>query len=334
MKKIFILALILLLPLIAPSDKALAKPPTATIAEFAQLITWLEEPGGLYEWLAQNPGNDSDPTWYQAKGEQELYNWIIDGKLGILTKRMLDAAAWVSNSYATAKSYTYDVGSFTLSRTQLNDLFDVVLIEGNREIPTRISSSLTTVRLGPFIQNSTQYILPTTGGFPYLWEEGAGDGDIINYDEMDEGFGAGRGSGSGPDDDTTYWKTESNASGAILSAGGYNSGTDPGTGTGIKYRTREKKLSGAKQVDLEVRFLNPTTVQVDTYIDIGSSYVTREITLSTAQGDALDWNTTMRIELYVTLSGGGSPTRAATTAHEFETPDPPPETTFDYGAIF
>ncbi len=313
-----------------------------------QLTTWLEESGGLNDWLKANPGSDLDPTWYQAKGEQELYQLLLGKDDSQITsedfsKRMLDAAEDVVLSYLNAVDLAYestkgDMGSL-ISRSDLKDFFNGMLVVGSRKSLTQAQYEPPSVVRGTG-KGNTQYALPDANVSTTAWvqETAAGDDDADWFDELDEGFGAGRGSGSGPDDPTTNWRTGNSPSSETITTG-LASVTDPVGNTGHIIRTRNRKRSGAKQLDLTIRLLQGGS-QISapvTWTDVGTTWTTRSDTLTATEADSITDYSALEIETSANAVGGGSPCQASESAHEFEVPDAdgePPPTIDSYGDIF
>lgn len=167
-----------------------------------------------------------------------------------------------------------------------------------------------------------QYALPVSDDLTTNWSEGAGDGDGDAFDELDEGFGAGRGSGSGPDDATTYWETGTAAAEIRMRP---NAVTDPATGVGHVYRTRNRKhASGGQQIDITSKFSATglgTITQLSVNVD--NVWTTRGRALTEVEADSISnyGLVNKQVATLHTEVGGGSPRSTQESAHEFECPD-------------
>lgn len=176
-----------------------------------------------------------------------------------------------------------------------------------------------------------QYALPTSWNASGTWVEGAGDADGVAYDELDEGFGAGRGTGSGPDDLTTYWASVSNPSNQAIQTG-LSAVTDPGVNTGHIYRSRScKSASGGRQIDLVIElrtaldFSAGSLVASISYTNVDEVWTTRGETITTAEADLISTAEygTMAIDTFANSVGGGAGRAGWESAHEFECPNVP-----------
>lgn len=308
-----------------------------------QFNVWLNESQGIYDWLSANPGSDSNSLWYQMKGEADLYQFLLDNNGRAintntqLTDRMLDAAERVSGSYAGRPDYTYFVQAVSTTRSELHDYFNEVLTIGGRQAITRVDTKYVAV-LGVG-KGNTQYGIPIGGGSNVRYTEGAGDGDADWFDELDEGFGAGRGDGSGPDDSTTYWRSGDNPQPDFIDTIVTDSTfEDPLTSSGHIVRSRDRKnSSGGKQIDLDIVLREGGTPRATfTFTDINEVWTTRENTLSAAQANSIGNYTGIRVRSLSEAVGGGAARHSQVTAHEFEFPDAPvgAPTSGSYGWIY
>jgi hypothetical protein len=162
----------------------------------------------------------------------------------------------------------------------------------------------------------------------------AGNSDGIAFDELDEGLGAGRGSGSGPDDATTYWWTNF----AIdIATGQINcnitSLTDPASSADHIMRVRWGKATTAGA-------LNNNGAQADGYFTLlqgttdvnqiivtnpgAGSWLTTADTLTGGEADAITDYTALRLRTHHVKVGGGSTRGIAVSAMELECPDATP----------
>lgn len=169
-----------------------------------------------------------------------------------------------------------------------------------------------------------QYALPISDvAKEFNWLELAGDGDASAFDELDEGFGAGRGSGSGPDDATTAWR-ENQGTGAtaqiIMRLGAV---TDPSSSSGHIYRTRNRKsAAGGKTVDLVTRlYQNGSEIRNDSVLNINEVWTTRAYTLSSTEADSITDYSLLEISSEFNISGSGAGRQLQESAMEFECPD-------------
>ncbi len=172
---------------------------------------------------------------------------------------------------------------------------------------------------------AAQYALPNGDASNNSVAEGAGDADGDIFDELDEGFGAGRGSGSGPDDATTYWVTTDEASDRIRS--NLTTVTDPEVSTGHVIRMRTaKNVSGGRQLDATIRLYLNGILQSgasETFTDISEVWTTRAHALSAANADAISDYSVVEIHSEIIETGGGTPRIGWFSAQEFECPDAP-----------
>ena len=169
-----------------------------------------------------------------------------------------------------------------------------------------------------------QYALPDANASTTNWSQRFGDDDADWYDELDEGFGAGRGSGSGPDNNTTSWDGPNNPSQEIIRTA-LASVTDPASSSGHIFRTRNAKTnSGGRQIDVVIRLLESGTIRASQpFTNIGTTYTNRTDTLTSGEADAITDYTVLEIETEASVVGGGPGRTAAETTHEFECPDAP-----------
>lgn len=171
----------------------------------------------------------------------------------------------------------------------------------------------------------TQFALPISDVTHTNWTEGAGDGDGVHFDELDEGFGAGRGSGSGPDDATTYWNqsTISTSFGSPINSQ-LGALTDPLSSTGhVGFNRIRKSASAGRQVDSLTELRQTTTLIVSsTEVNISDAWHNWGTgTLSAAQADSITDYTALRYLTYFRTVGGGTPRTGHESAQEFQCPD-------------
>jgi len=167
-----------------------------------------------------------------------------------------------------------------------------------------------------------QYALPDSDVSELNWVQGAGDGDGDHFDELDEGFGAGRGSGAGPDDATTYWNNNvANNTDPIRST--LSNVSDPSSSTGHILRSRGRKNAAAgKQYDhTQTLFQSSTTIAASTLVNITEVFTTITYTLTSGEADSITDYTLLEVSYFSTPVGGGSARVPHCSAQEFECPD-------------
>jgi len=128
----------------------------------------------------------------------------------------------------------------------------------------------------PGVTTSVQYSLPNSTVAKGTWTEGAGDADADAHDELDEGFGANRGDGDGPDDAATYWSAASSASGDLEL--GIENITDPGHDTGHTIRVRAQITDSFSAPEFTIVLKKDST---------GATIASKQITMS----DLDEWAT-------------------------------------------
>lgn len=177
-----------------------------------------------------------------------------------------------------------------------------------------------------------QWALPTGDNSGTSGSECAGDGDANIFDEIDEGFGAGRGSGSGPDDATTAWTHVAQVDRSLtFKRFDTNSVTDPSSSSGHILRLRRAKGNGCTpasngiQVDSGMAILQGSTdIATDTATAIDATWTTQSLTLSGTQADSISNYADLKLEAWYVRVGGGSPRVLINSAMEFEVPDAAP----------
>ncbi len=179
-----------------------------------------------------------------------------------------------------------------------------------------------------------QYGLPTSdtskGSTPP--SQCAGDSNANAWEELDEGFGAGRGSGSGPDDATTaWWFAGAGNEAACHIECGLSSVTDPVSSTAHSFSVRVRKTNtgacgttilAGQQVDIvQVLKQGATTKATLTTVNFDAAYTTLTYTLSSAEADSITNYGDLRIRCYYNEVGGGAGRSADLSAMEFTCPD-------------
>lgn len=165
-----------------------------------------------------------------------------------------------------------------------------------------------------------QYSLPISDNNISNWAEGAGDSDSNAFDELDEGFGAGRGTGVGPDDATSYWLTTNEADNFLIC----NSGvvTDPAVSTGHITRFRvAKNTSGGRQLDFTHRLNDPDNIYQQTETNFSEVWTTFSHSLTTGEADTINNYATLNLDGRAVEVGGGTPRVGWMSTQEFECPD-------------
>ena len=180
-----------------------------------------------------------------------------------------------------------------------------------------------------------QYALPTSDNGTTNWTEqspdGAADGSWFN--EFDEGFGAGRGTGVGPDI-TTYWRSPTNPNPESIITN-LASVTDPEVSTGHVLRVRIRKTADGRQLDVTIQLRQNTTVLATvtvTNLDWAASWQTNDgsdYTLSAAEADAITDYSALNVVVTGDVTGGGTGTALDCSTIELEVPDAPGVTVSD-----
>lgn len=164
-----------------------------------------------------------------------------------------------------------------------------------------------------------QWGLPTTDDQHVNWSQGAGDGNSTHFEEVDEGFGSGRGSGSGPDDATTYWLTTTDFA-QIRSS--LNSVTDPSSSSGhvIRVRRRKSASGGQQQDSINALEQGGTQIAQDNVSNINEVWTTQSYTLTGTQADNITNYGDLHIRTTLDEVGGGSGREYHCSAQELEVP--------------
>lgn len=172
-----------------------------------------------------------------------------------------------------------------------------------------------------------QYALPIANYGTTGWIESAGDGDGDWFDELDEGFGPGRGSGSGPDDGVTCWKHVNVTVDVEPISTRLSAVSDPGVLTGhvVRTRSRAHRLGGGgiAWVSVRVRLLQDGYLIAEkTWNNIGTAWTTRSIELTSAQAGLITDYSSLRIETKAFGDGAIRRNDCYESAHELEVPSP------------
>lgn len=157
------------------------------------------------------------------------------------------------------------------------------------------------------------------------WVQLAGDGDGFASDELDEGFGAGRGSGTGPDDATTAWQTLAVSSVTRTYECAITPLVDPQVATEhiIRARGAKNTTAGASLTATLYLFQGVTQIAASapTVISL-TTYSTLSYTLTEAEAGAITDYTDLRLRISVVF-GSGTTRRARLSALEMEVPNAP-----------
>lgn len=319
---------------------------TIPIAVKEQLQDWLTEPAGLNEELVDpvfltRPGNLVPRPDLGGKtivqfdtAQKQMFDFLVgnDGRnirrADLLTD-WLDVLTTIRDSYNNSWELAYNTrGGTSINRTSMRDFANTILVFGGRGA---IAPQLAQVVMADWTPRlGSQYGLPNANSGVTNWTECAGDGDGDWFDEFDEGFGAGRGTGAGPDG-TTVWQTADNpVSEAIETT--LNTVTDPVSSTGHILRARVGKdnagcnanANGGKQIDWTVTYreggvtratLTHSTLNQTTWQDIS-------VTFTSGEADACTYSSPT-IHVVANGVGGGASRYALASATEFEVPDAP-----------
>jgi hypothetical protein len=168
-----------------------------------------------------------------------------------------------------------------------------------------------------------QYALPASDISKASWVQLAGNSDANAFDELDEGFGAGRGSGSGPDNATSAWQTDniSNVTRVIECALGAISDPLDANDHIIRARVAKSATGGAMLTGTLRLFQGTTEIAASAPTAITTTaYATISYTLTATEADAIMDYSALRLRLTVVFSSGTS-RRARLSTLELETPD-------------
>ncbi len=167
----------------------------------------------------------------------------------------------------------------------------------------------------------TQYALPSANSGTTNWTQSVGDGDADWYDELDEGFGAGRGSGSGPDDATTIWRSPLHPASETIEVT-LAAVADPLTSAGHIMRGRfAKNVDLGEEIDVTMELYQTTTlIATASATSVPTSYNTLTHTLSAAEAVAITDYSALRLRAVAHAPGSGATRRLLCSALEFECP--------------
>jgi hypothetical protein len=171
-----------------------------------------------------------------------------------------------------------------------------------------------------------QYALPVLHDASEVktsWVQLAGDGDGYASDELDEGFGAGRGSGSGPDGATTAWQTDNTSNVTRTYECALATIFDPEVSTGhiIRASVAKSATGGATLTGTLRLYQGVTQIAASAATAItATAYSTISYTLSASEADAITDYSALRLRLTVVISTGTA-RRGRVSALELETPN-------------
>lgn len=166
-----------------------------------------------------------------------------------------------------------------------------------------------------------QYSLPNGNSSSGTWTEGVGDADGDYFDELDEGFGAGRGTGSGPDGSSTFWKSANNPNPDALKVT-MSTVTDPVSSSGhIARYEHGKNGTGGVQIDNTLNLLEgASTRATHTYTNV-TTFTSDSDTLTSGEADSITDYSNLLMEISSQIVGGGAARRGGISAFELEVPD-------------
>lgn len=169
------------------------------------------------------------------------------------------------------------------------------------------------------------YALPVQDVALGSWTEGAGDGDANAWDELDEGFGAGRGTGSGPDGSTTYWQSEQR-----ITTGDYTTlevklDSVPTPPTRLQHIVRvhwRKGAAGGVQVNAKFQLYQGTMAitGVQTVTNIAATWQTTSYTLAEAEASSITDYSDLRVRVWGSSIADGLQRAIWLSAIELEVP--------------
>jgi hypothetical protein len=169
----------------------------------------------------------------------------------------------------------------------------------------------------------SQFALPISDISKASWSQLAGDSDVVAFDELDEGFGIGRGTGNGPDDDTTAWQTDSKANVTRTIECGLSPLINPYKHSGhiIRARVSKSATSGASLTGTLYLFEGAVQRAASAATAItATTYTTISYTLSAAETAAIVNYSALRLRLVMVI-GSGTSRRGRVSALELEIPD-------------
>ena len=227
MKRVILAAVLAVTALLPQGTSAATVRITLPADVIQQLSVWVTEVGGLNTDLGSatfltTPANlipRSDlggltlVTYETA--QRDLYNFLVanNGKAFNTTSILPDwktALNVVADSYSGAPDLLYTINgtTTTILRSKMQTNLNLVRTTFGLSV-VLLQQPSTSVTLSTLGEHHTQWGLPVATCSTTNWTEGAGT-DAVDWSvDLNEGFGAGRGTGSGPDDATRYWQSPS-----------------------------------------------------------------------------------------------------------------------------
>ena len=278
MKKLSLILIAILLSSMAPLFSSYSQPNacinTNTIKTpelEAQFEAWLNEPNGLNDRFIA--GIESS----QERGERLFYNLVLNNNqvcLSDLTQEMISSITWVINSYNNATDYSYQIGSFTVSRSQINLGFKAIrdpIVLGR---PSIFAEALQFARPGGPADLTEGNMLDSTSTVCV----GLSTTCFAFVDEVIR-------------DDSDYVKSISNPPIGTQINWNLTDVTDPITHDGWFYNyTYGKDSSAGKQIDFQIIYSDNINVSnqciggvATTHTDIGVSWIQNNVELTSGE---------------------------------------------------
>lgn len=320
-----------------------------------QFETWISEPGGLTDDL-RNPAFTRNPENLIARvdlggmtlvqyenGQVSLFQtMLLNNGLSVLpdafTTDMRGALALVADSYngVYESPVTLDDGS-TIMRRSLQVTLNTLRTDlGMPYTETPVRAETAPKLSGEISHTNTMWAIPTANCASSNINFGAGSNDGNAWNDLDDGFGAGRGSGA-VDDATTYYKSidgPTNATLDLTSAGIYAQ-HPAGKGFinwGVLSMRHAKSASSGQQIDITVSFgfsggacnSNPTAESVSA-TNITNTWTTTQngfnaSTLVVGGVTISNWSNAF-LQTLCNKVGGGSARACWISAVELQVPD-------------
>ena len=172
-----------------------------------QLEIWNTEPDGLNDFVkASCPGDKTDdPLCPNMRGQRDLYNTLLllNGLVFdplLFTQEMQDALVDIDNSYAGKQDidYTVNTTSTVTDRSTMKAAFDgwadsLALTVDKTPLLTKEPIKVASASSPLTARHNTQWGIPNANCSTTNWTQGAGDGNANWFEELADGFGAGRG---------------------------------------------------------------------------------------------------------------------------------------------
>ena len=172
-----------------------------------QLEIWNTEPDGLNDFVkASCPGDKTDdPLCPNMRGQRDLYDTLLllNGKEfdpALFSQEMQDALVDIANSYAGKQDidYTITATATATDRSTMKAAFDgwadsLALTVDKTPLLTKEPIKIASAPSFLTARHNTQWGIPNANCSTTNWTQGAGDGNANWWEELAEGFGAGRG---------------------------------------------------------------------------------------------------------------------------------------------